>query len=163
MRPLSRSYVEAKSNWPGDAPAINPRDLSEEADRRAIIGGLCLARRLFCRTGLAALRPRGNPAQPSTSPGLRRIARLRAVLWRHLLSREPHLPDGLASAERCRQRVARARPLWVAHHRRLGDAGGHLDQHQRADNHDRRKGCRDDQRRRAGKIGGVAKAGGGDG
>ena len=26
---------------------INPRYLSEEADRRAIIGGLCLARRLF--------------------------------------------------------------------------------------------------------------------
>jgi choline dehydrogenase len=61
MRPLSRSYVEAKSNRPGDAPAINPRYLSEEADRRAIIGGLCLARRLFCRTGIAALRPRGKP------------------------------------------------------------------------------------------------------
>jgi hypothetical protein len=30
MRPLSRSYVEAKSNPPGDAPAINPRYLSEE-------------------------------------------------------------------------------------------------------------------------------------
>ena len=44
---LSRSYVEAKSNRPGDTPAINPRYLSEEADRRAIIGGLCLARRLF--------------------------------------------------------------------------------------------------------------------
>jgi choline dehydrogenase len=24
MRPLSRGYVEAKSNRPGDAPAINP-------------------------------------------------------------------------------------------------------------------------------------------
>src|SRR5436305_3426505 len=29
MRPLSRGYVEAKSNRPGDAPAINPRYLSE--------------------------------------------------------------------------------------------------------------------------------------
>ena len=47
MRPLSRGYVEAKSNRPGDAPAINPRYLSEESDRRAIIGGLRLARRLF--------------------------------------------------------------------------------------------------------------------
>jgi choline dehydrogenase len=52
MRPLSRSYVEAKSNRPGDAPAINPRYLSEEADRRAIIGGLCLARRLFAAPAL---------------------------------------------------------------------------------------------------------------
>ena len=36
-RPLSRGYVEAKSNRPGDAPAINPRYLSEEPDRRAIV------------------------------------------------------------------------------------------------------------------------------
>jgi choline dehydrogenase len=47
MRPLSRGYVEAKSNRPGDAPAINPRYLSEESDRRAIVGGLRFAQRLF--------------------------------------------------------------------------------------------------------------------
>jgi len=47
MRPLSRGYVEAKSNRPGDMPAINPRYLSEESDRRAIIGGLRFARRMF--------------------------------------------------------------------------------------------------------------------
>ena len=47
MRPLSRGYVEARSNQPGDMPAINPRYLSEESDRRAVIGGLRFARRLF--------------------------------------------------------------------------------------------------------------------
>jgi hypothetical protein len=47
MRPLSRGYVVAKSNRPGDMPTINPRYLSEEPDRRAIVGGLRLARRLF--------------------------------------------------------------------------------------------------------------------
>ena len=47
MRPLSRGYVEAKSNRPGDMPAINPRYLSEEPDRRAIICGLRMARRIF--------------------------------------------------------------------------------------------------------------------
>src|SRR5229473_2554584 len=52
MRPLSRGYVEAKSNRPGDAPAINPRYLSEESDRRAIIGGLRMARRLFAAPAL---------------------------------------------------------------------------------------------------------------
>ena len=52
MRPLSRRYVEAKSNRPGDMPAINPRYLSEESDRRAIIGGLRLARRLFAAPAL---------------------------------------------------------------------------------------------------------------
>jgi choline dehydrogenase-like flavoprotein len=30
MRPLSRGYVEARSNRPEDMPAINPRYLSEE-------------------------------------------------------------------------------------------------------------------------------------
>jgi choline dehydrogenase len=47
MRPSSRGYVEAKSNRPGEPPAINPRYLSEEPDRRAIIGGLRMARRIF--------------------------------------------------------------------------------------------------------------------
>ena len=52
MRPLSRGYVEAKSNRPGEAPAINPRYLSEETDRRAIVGGLRLARRIFAAPAL---------------------------------------------------------------------------------------------------------------
>jgi choline dehydrogenase len=52
MRPLSRGYVEAKSNRPGDMPAINPRYLSEERDRRAIIGGLRFARRMFAAAAL---------------------------------------------------------------------------------------------------------------
>src|SRR5579859_143712 len=47
MRPLSRGYVEVRSNRPGDMPAINPRYPSDESDRRAIIGGLRFARRLF--------------------------------------------------------------------------------------------------------------------
>jgi choline dehydrogenase len=51
MRPLSRGYVEAKSNRPGDMPAINPRYLSE-TDRRAIVGGLRLARRIFAAPAL---------------------------------------------------------------------------------------------------------------
>ena len=53
MRPLSRGYVEARSNRPGDMPAINPRYLSEESDRRAIIGGLRFARRLFAAPALS--------------------------------------------------------------------------------------------------------------
>src|SRR5438128_1796845 len=52
MRPLSRGYVEARSNRPGDMPAINPRYLSEETDRRAIIGGLRFARRIFAAPAL---------------------------------------------------------------------------------------------------------------
>src|SRR5271163_2193377 len=47
MRPLSRGYVEAKSPNPAEQPAINPRYLAEDTDRRAVIGGLKMARRLF--------------------------------------------------------------------------------------------------------------------
>jgi len=52
MRPLSRGYVEARSNRPVDPPAINPRYLSEDTDRRAVIGGLRMARRLFAASAL---------------------------------------------------------------------------------------------------------------
>ncbi len=53
MRPLSRGYVEAKSSDPNMAPAINPRYLSEDTDRRAAIGGLRAVRRLFAAPALA--------------------------------------------------------------------------------------------------------------
>src|SRR5579864_4439526 len=53
MRPLSTGYVEAKSPDPREAPAINPRYLSHETDRRAAVGGLRAARRLFAEPALA--------------------------------------------------------------------------------------------------------------
>ena len=53
MRPLSTGYVEAKSADPRAAPAINPRYLSHETDRRAAIGGLRFVRRLFAAPALA--------------------------------------------------------------------------------------------------------------
>ncbi|HZT86704.1 MAG TPA: GMC family oxidoreductase N-terminal domain-containing protein [Stellaceae bacterium] len=53
MRPLSRGYVEAKSPDPRVAPAINPRYLGEETDRRAVVGGLRAVRRLFAAPALA--------------------------------------------------------------------------------------------------------------
>ena len=52
MRPFSRGYVEARSNQPGDMPAINPRYLSDEMDQRAIIGGLRFARQIFAAPAL---------------------------------------------------------------------------------------------------------------
>jgi choline dehydrogenase len=53
MRPLSRGYVEARSSDPREAPAINPRYLSDQTDRRAIVGGLRFVRRLFAAPALA--------------------------------------------------------------------------------------------------------------
>jgi len=53
MRPLSRGYVEARSADPREAPAINPRYLSDQTDRRALVGGLRFIRRLFAAPALA--------------------------------------------------------------------------------------------------------------
>ncbi|HZK91990.1 MAG TPA: GMC family oxidoreductase N-terminal domain-containing protein [Stellaceae bacterium] len=53
MRPLSRGYVLAKTNRPGDAPAINPRYLSDETDRRAVLGGVRYVRKFFEAPALA--------------------------------------------------------------------------------------------------------------
>jgi choline dehydrogenase len=47
MRPLSRGYVEARSGNPIEQPVINPRYLTEDTDRRAVVAGLKLVRRLF--------------------------------------------------------------------------------------------------------------------
>src|ERR1051325_5453224 len=53
IRPLSRGYVLARSPDPHDQPVINPRYFAEEADRRAIVGGLRFVRRLFAMPSLA--------------------------------------------------------------------------------------------------------------
>ncbi len=53
MRPLSRGYVEAKSSDPAQAPAINPRYLSEATDRRAVAAGLTFLRKIFAAPALA--------------------------------------------------------------------------------------------------------------
>jgi len=53
MRPQSRGYVEARSPRPEEQPNINPRYFSEDADRRAAIGGLRWIRRLFAAPALA--------------------------------------------------------------------------------------------------------------
>jgi choline dehydrogenase len=53
MRPLSRGYVLVRSPDPSDQPAINPRYLAEDTDRRAMIGGLRFLRRLFAAPALA--------------------------------------------------------------------------------------------------------------
>jgi len=53
MRPLSRGYVLVRSPDPREQPAINPRYLGEDTDRRAMVGGLKFLRRLFAVPSLA--------------------------------------------------------------------------------------------------------------
>ena len=148
MRPLSRGYVEAKSPDPQVAPAINPRYLSEEADRRAVIGGLRFVRRIFAAPALARyVGPEKLPGAQVQSDD--ELLDLRAAQRQHGLPRELHLHDGARRNVRRRQRIAGARARAAARYRRLGDAVGNLDKHQRADHHDRRKRRRHDPPRRA--------------
>jgi choline dehydrogenase len=53
MRPLSRGYVLVSSPDPREQPAINPRYLAEDTDRRAMVGGLKFLRRLFAAPSIA--------------------------------------------------------------------------------------------------------------
>ena len=53
MRPLSRGYVEARTPRPEDQPAINPRYMDDEADRRAVVAGLRRVRDWFSQPALA--------------------------------------------------------------------------------------------------------------
>jgi GMC oxidoreductase len=62
----------------GDTPAINPRYLSEESDRRAIVGGLRFARLLFAAPALQRfVREETLPrvqVQPATKCSITRVA-----------------------------------------------------------------------------------------
>ncbi len=143
MRPLSRGYVEARSNRPADPPAINPRYLSEETDRRAVIGGLRMARRLFAAPVLkkyvVAENLPGSDVQSDDE--LLDYARQYGSTVFHATCTCKMGPDAMAVVD---DRLRVHGLQGPARHRRLGDADRHFDQHQRADDHDRRKGRRDD-------------------
>ena len=53
MRPLSRGYVEAKSNRPGDQPALSVGGIRQARDRRRLALGAAALR----RTPAKAVRP----------------------------------------------------------------------------------------------------------
>ncbi len=152
---LCRGQVEPARRHAGDQPALSLGGVRPARDHRRVAPGAADLR----RTRITAVCPRREPAGHAGAER-RGIARLRADLWRHMLSCELHLHDGKPRDERRRQRTAGARARRAARYRRLGNAIGHLDQHQRADDHDRRKGGHDDQRRRVATTSGVAKAGG---
>ena len=138
MRPLSRGYVEARSADPREAPAINPRYMSDPTDRRAVLGGLRFIRRLFAAPSLARyVGPELLPGvATSTDDELLDYARNKGST---VLSRDLHLQDGQRPDGGGRRSAACAWARRPAGHRRLGDADGDLDQHQRADDHDRRE------------------------
>jgi choline dehydrogenase len=63
MRPESRGFVRARTAAAEDAPSIQPNYLAAAADRRAVVAGLALCRRLLATEALAPYRG------PETLPG----------------------------------------------------------------------------------------------
>jgi choline dehydrogenase-like flavoprotein len=63
LRPQSIGTIHARSSDPFDAPAIRPNFLSSEVDRRCLVEGMKIARRIV---GQAAMRPY---VEGETSPG----------------------------------------------------------------------------------------------
>lgn len=55
MRPNSAGYVRIASRDPMDAPAINPRYLSDAQDRQVLLAGIRAARKIFASEPLAGL------------------------------------------------------------------------------------------------------------
>jgi choline dehydrogenase len=81
MRPLSRGYVLVRSPDPREQPAINPRYLAEDTDRRAMVGGLKFLRRLFAAPSLAKyIVAEKVPGPPASYPDCR-ATRLVGLGW----------------------------------------------------------------------------------
>ena len=140
---LCRGALAKPGRAAGDQPALFCRGHRPPGRRRRAQDGAPP----LCRTGDEEVRRRRDPARRRRADR-RRIARLCAAIRLDCLSRELQLQDGPRPARGRRRPAAGARARRAARGRRLGDAGGDLDQHQRADDHDRRKGCGGDPRRR---------------
>ena len=69
QRPDSRGYVRLRSADPFDPPIIQPNYLAEEGDRRVLLAGMKLARRLL----------RTKPLSPTTTTRTSRATRCRAM------------------------------------------------------------------------------------
>jgi choline dehydrogenase len=139
VKPDSRGTIMAASPDPFARPAIKPNYLSAHTDELEDL----------CSAGTGATQQGRDPAR-SRPCKRRRPAGLCPPFGQHALSPGRHLQDGRGPARRGRFAPARARHPGPAGDRRLGDADAHHRQHQRAHDHDRRKGCGDDRGRCSG-------------
>ena len=99
QRPDSRGYVRLRSADPFDAPIIQPNYLAEEGDRRVLLAGMKLARRLLkTEAARALLRLRGLPGRQGAER--RRAARRRQAARHHHVPPRRHLPHGAQDATR---------------------------------------------------------------
>ena len=146
LRPESRGFVRIKSPDPAAPPAIQPRYLSTETDRRTNVEGL---KRLRAIMRQPAMRPyvlaEHLPGEAVQSDD--EFLSLRARGRQHDLPPELLLPHGHRSDRAVVDpRLQGARRREPARRRRRDHAERGLRQHQRSDRHDRREGLRHDPR-----------------
>ena len=128
----SRGALTLRSGDPFDAPLIDPRYLTEQADVDMLVAGIRLAR------GIAASEPLASITAGEHAPGDAELADLDPRERRHGVPSDQHVRDGSRARTPVRSRAARARCGRAARGRRLGHAGGPAREHERADDRDRR-------------------------
>ena len=143
LRPDARGDVRLKSADPLAPPAIRFNFLKTQYDLQALTAGMRLARKIVeSARAFRLCRRRIDPGQEYSN---RRRVRISDPQKRHLQpASSRHLPDGPGRAVGRRSALAGARRQSFAGRRRLRHALCPGRQHQRADDHDRRKGVRHD-------------------
>ncbi len=155
QRPESRGYVRARSADPFAPPIIQTNYLVEELDRRTVVAGMKLARRLLASAPLSPYYAYEDFPGPDVQTDDEFLA---AATQRGTTTFHPGCTCRMGPADsavgRGRRPVARARPAGPARDRRLDHAADDLGQPQRLDPDDRRQGVGPDPRQ--GRAGGGA-------
>ena len=148
QRPESRGYVRCRSADPFAAPIIQTNYLAEEIDRRVVVAGMRLARRLLASAPLAPYYEREDFPGPGvqTDDEFLAAATQRAQTTFHPGCSAAWAPPAIRW--RSSTTSSRARPAGPARGRCLDHAAHDLGQSQRFDPDDRRQGLRPDPRPR---------------
>ena len=144
VKPDSRGTIMAASPDPFARPAIKPNYLTAHTDELALLGGTRHVRKIFAAPALA----QHSKGEIQPGPDLASDADLLAYARRS--GNTLYHPVGTCKMGEDPRAVvdSRLRVRGIAGpagDRRLGDADAHHRQHQRAHDHDRREGCRDDR------------------
>ncbi len=142
-RPESRGWVRIKSPDPSVPPAMQPNYLGTRGDQETMVAALKISRRIFRTPTMQryVVEEFWPGAQVETDADLLEHAKRTGSTTFH---QTIDLHDGRARPHRRRYRIARARRRGAARRRCVGDADRDFRQHQRRDDHDRRKSLRPD-------------------
>ncbi len=145
LRPTSRGHVRIKSPDPRAAPAINPRYLSTDEDRKVAIDSLRLTRRVAQQPALARFEPEEfvpGPQFESDEELVQAAGNVGTTIFHPVSTCRMGRDDDPTAVVDCA--AAGARPGRTAHRRRVDHADHHVGQHQLADADDRGEGGGDD-------------------